>query len=186
MSLKSQEFTDKLKYRGKEIKIYEKAHLINPQVMSIGDFSQIDDYTFLFGGKGISIGKRVHIAVFSSVIGGGEFISEDYSGLAAGCRIITGTDDFSGKTLANSCIPPEFKGTKLSFVKLGKFAILGTNCIVMPGVTIGEGVMVGAGSIITKNLEPWGIYLGTSPKRVKERDPKPILEMAEIMEKKYG
>ena len=140
----------------------------------------------MFGGKGISIGRRVHIAVFSSVIGGGEFIAEDCSGLAAGCRIITGSDDFSGKTLANPCIPREFKGTILSAVKLGKFAILGTNCIVMPGITIGDGAMVGAGSIITKDIEPWGIYVGSSPKRIKDRDPDPILKMAELMEKKYG
>jgi galactoside O-acetyltransferase len=43
---------------------------------------------------------------------------------------------------------------------MGKFAIIGANSAILPNVIIGEGVTVSAGSIITKDLEPWEIYIG--------------------------
>ena len=41
-------------------------------------------------------------------------------------------------------------------------------------MNIGEGVSVGAGSVVTKDLAPWGIYIGNS--RVGERNKLAVLE----------
>jgi len=52
-------------------------------------------------------------------------------------------------------------------------------------VTIGEGAMVGANSVVTRDLEPWGIYVGN--KRIAERNKHAVLENYEtflIEEKK--
>ena len=46
----------------------------------------------------------------------------------------------------------------------------------MPGVTIGEGALVGANAFVNKDLEPWGIYVGAPCKKVGERK-KPSEEM---------
>lgn len=48
--------------------------------------------------------------------------------------------------------------TKKIVVKSG--AWIGADTITMPGVTIGNGVVVGAGSLVTKDLEDNAIYLG--------------------------
>ena len=40
----------------------------------------------------------------------------------------------------------------------------------MPGVSIGDGATVGAGSIVTKDLDPWTVYAGFSPRKIGERD----------------
>ena len=39
----------------------------------------------------------------------------------------------------------------------------------MAGVTIGDGVIVAAGSVVTKDLEPFGVYAGIPAKKIKER-----------------
>ena len=151
--------------------IYPMAKVVRSATnFSLGDYSKIDDFAFIFAGEECCIGKFVHISSFVSVIGGGRFIMEDFSGLSAGCRIITGTDDFRGPYLTNSSVPSEFTHVVTSTVTIKKHAVLGTNAIVFPGVTVGEGAAIGAGCIIRKDVDPWGIYAGTNPKKVGERD----------------
>jgi acetyltransferase-like isoleucine patch superfamily enzyme len=42
--------------------------------------------------------------------------------------------------------------------------------IILPNLTLGEGVSVGAHSLVTKSLDPWGIYFGCPVKKIKERE----------------
>lgn len=158
-------------------KIFESAKIINRNNLSINDFSQIDDFVFLNAGIKTEIGKFVHIASFCSVIGGGEFYMEDFSGLSAGCRIITGSDDFTGGGLTNPTVPVEYTNVKKSFVRIKRHAIIGTNVTILPGVTIGEGAAVGVGCIVRKDLEPWSIYIGQDCRRLKSRPQNLILEL---------
>jgi dTDP-4-amino-4,6-dideoxy-D-glucose acyltransferase len=48
----------------------------------------------------------------------------------------------------------------------------------MPGVKLGEGAILGANSLATKDLEPWTIYVGSPAKPVKIRKKDIILEYA--------
>jgi galactoside O-acetyltransferase len=100
---------------------------------------------------------------------------EDFSGLSAGCRIITGSDDFSGRAMTNPTIPPEFTNVERHAVAIRRHAILGTNVIVFPGVIIGEGAAVGAGAVVRKSLDPWTIYVGAECRRLKQRERERIL-----------
>jgi galactoside O-acetyltransferase len=161
------------------VKLFPTIVFINNQNISIGDFSHIDDFVFFNGGINSRIGKNVHISTFTSIIGGGEFIMDDFSGLSAGCRIITGSDDFGGNSLTNLTIPKEFRNITVGKVEIGKHAILGSNVVVMPNVKIGEGCIVSAGSIINKNLEPWGIYAGYNPRKIGTRNRDEILKLEE-------
>lgn len=158
-------------------KIYEFAKIVRKENFSIDLFSQIDDFVFINAGRRTSIGKFVHISSFTSVIGGGEFYMEDFSGLSAGCRIITGSDDFSGGGLTNPTVPNEYTNVNISFVKIKRHAIIGSNVVILPGVTIGEGAAVGAGCIVRKDLEPWTIYAGSDCKRVRSRPSEKILQL---------
>ena len=156
-------------------KIYEQAKIINKENLTVGDYSQIDDFVFLNAGEKTVIGKFVHIASFCSVIGGGEFVMEDFSGLSAGCRIVTGSDDFLGGGLTNPTVPSKYTNVKKSKIHIGKHVIIGTNVTILPGVTIGEGAAVGAGVIVRKDLEPWTIYAGVDCKAIKKRPSDKIL-----------
>ena len=94
----------------------------------------------------------------------------DFSGLSAGCRLITGSDDFTGPWMTNPTVPDMYTNVIRGKVVLERHAVLGTNVVVFPGVTIGEGAAVGAGAIVRKDLAPWTIYAGTNPKPVGQRD----------------
>lgn len=172
----------------KSVKIFEHSKLLNENNISISDYSQIDDFVFLNGGSKTCIGRFVHIATFSSIMGGGEFFMGDFSGLSAGCRIITGTDDFSGGFLTNSTVPEEFKNVKKSFVHIGKHAIIGSNAIILPGVKVGEGAAVGAGCTIRKSLEPWTVYANIKGelKAIKKRDSDEVLKKESLLLKRLN
>ena len=163
-------------------KIYELAKIVNKENFSIDRFSQIDDFVFINAGKKTVVGKFVHIGSFCSVIGGGEFYMEDFSGLSAGCRIITGSDDFMGGGLTNPTVPAKYTNVKQSFVKIKRHAIIGSNVTILPGVTIGEGAAVGAGCIVRKDLAPWSIYAGQDCRLITKRPSELILKLeAELL-----
>lgn len=156
-------------------RMYDGARVVgNTDHFSLGAHSQIDDFAFVNIGKACRIGRNVHIAAFCSVIGGGELVMEDFSGLSAGCRLITGSDDFSGPWLTNPTVPEAYTHVQRGRIHIGRHAVLGTNVVVFPGVTIGEGAAVGAGAIVRRDLEAWKIYAGTNPKPVGSRDAEAI------------
>lgn len=158
-------------------KIFDQAKVINQDRLRIGINSQIDDFVFFNCGEESILGDFVHIASFCSIIGGGKFYMDHFSGLSAGCRIITGSDDFLGGGLTNPTVPSKYTNVKKSVVNIGKHAILGTNVTVLPGVTIGEGAAVGAGALVRKDLEPWTIYVGMECKPIKSRPYDQILRL---------
>lgn len=154
---------------GEDVKIFETAKLIRPEVIEIEDGAQIDDFSFIYGGKGTYIGKHVHIASFVSVIGGGEFYIGDYGAIAAGARIVTGTNTYEGGYHMSAAAPIEKQNLKISYVRIEKDAFIGTNSIVHPGVTIGEGAIIGSNSLVLKDIEPWTINVGSPTKIIGKR-----------------
>lgn len=54
-------------------------------------------------------------------------------------------------------------------VKIGNRVWLGSNVIVLPGVTIGEGAVCCAGCVVTKDVEPFSVVAGIPAKKVSER-----------------
>ncbi len=159
------------KKSGKNLKIFEYAKIIKPEVIEIEDNSEIDDFTFIYGGRGIKIGRYVHISRFVSIIGGGKLYLGDYTVLADGVRILTGTDSYYGGARMSTCLPMEQRNLKVSFVRIEKDAFVGTNSVVHPGVTIGEGAIIGSNSLVLKDVQQWTINVG-SPCKVIGKRPK--------------
>ena len=54
-------------------------------------------------------------------------------------------------------------------VKIGKDVWIGANAIVLKGITIGDGAILGAGSVVTKDIPPYEIWAGVPAKFIKER-----------------
>src|SRR5690606_36356840 len=96
---------------GKNVKVSTRCAVYRPEEIEIGDNSRIDDFCLLSGR--IIIGKNVHLAAYSNLSAGECSITfQDFSGLAYGCHVFTGSDDYSGRTLTNPTIPLEYKGLK--------------------------------------------------------------------------
>ena len=155
----------KLKSLGKSVKIFPLAKIVKPEVVEIGDGTQIDDFIFIYGGQGVKIGRLNHFASFISVVGGGELITEDYVGIATGSRLITGTHHYGDGRRISPLIPPEEQYVIRGKIVLKKDVFIGANAIIHPNVTIGEGAIVGSGGIVLKDIEPWTINIG-APVRV--------------------
>lgn len=162
---------------GENVKVFKNTVLINCANIYLGDACQIDDFVHIIASKPIKIGRRVHIACFSSIAGGGEVTIEDYCGLSAGCRLISGSEDFMGGGMTNPCVPEKYRKVLRSFIHIKRHAILGTNTIVYPGVTINEGAATGSAAIVNKDLDAWGLYMGAPVKRIKERPKDTILAL---------
>lgn len=161
------------KYQIPGVKTFEYTKLIGVENIEFGENIIIDDFVLIYAQEKITIKNFVHIASFTSISGGGEFVMEEFSGLSSGCRIVTGTDDYKGHGFGNPSVDELFRNTAKGAVKIEKFAIVGANSVILPNVTIGEGATVGAGSVVSKDLQPWGIYIGN--KKVGERDKEAVL-----------
>jgi acetyltransferase-like isoleucine patch superfamily enzyme len=162
--------------RGEDVTIYPRAHILSPESISIGDSVIIDDFVFLAGGSETRIGSFVHLASFSSYLGSGRLIIEDFAGISSGARIYTGIDDFASGGLAGPAVPEAFREPIRSFAHIGKYALVGANAVVFPGVTLGEGCAIGALSLVNRDCEPWTVYGGVPARPIKERKRDRIFE----------
>jgi galactoside O-acetyltransferase len=173
----NQAYTHNFAQVGQDVQIWPQAKIISPEVISIGDSVIVDDFVLLMGGRSTILGSFIHISSFTSVIGGGELVMEDFTTVSSGIRLFTGTDDFLGGSLVNSAIPHPYRLPIRTFVHIKKHAVVGANSVVLPGVTIGEGVAIGANSLVNKDCEPWTIYYGSPAKPMRSRPKEKILEL---------
>lgn len=162
------------KHKISDVKTFEYTKIIGLENIEFGKKIIIDDFVLIYAKKRIKIGNYVHIASFSSITGGNELELGDFSAISQGCRILTATDDFKYHGFGNSTIANQFRNIKSLPIKIGKYCIIGANSVVLPGVTIGEGATVGANSVVTKDLAPWGIYIGNT--KVATRDKEAVLK----------
>lgn len=124
----------------------------------------------------LHIGSYVHIGPNVTIIGGkdSKLILEDFSAIAAGSVIICGSDDYTSGGLLNPTVPIKYRDVILTTITFEKYSCCGVNCSIFPGVTISEGSVIGAGSVISKTTTDWGIYFG-NPARLIGRRPKEIV-----------
>jgi len=161
---------------GKDFYLSDLTVIKRPELIKIGNHVAIDQFVTIT--TQAEIGDYVHIAPNCSIIGGvnSKVIFEDHSGMAAGARVIAGGADFNSGFLTNPQVPSEFTCATNSVVKFEKFSILSTNSVVMPGVTLAEGCIIGANSVVLSDTEPWTIYVGSPAKPIKKREKGNIYE----------
>src|SRR5207253_1175795 len=153
-----------------------------PHLVNIGNHVAVDSGLYLT--TQATIGDYIHLSPYITVIGGekSKLEVEHFATIAAGSRIIAGSDKFLGHGFTSVTVPEEYRDeVEFSTVKVSKFAGIGTNVVIMPGVTIGEGCVVGACSLVTKDTEPWTIYVGVPAKAIKVRSKERMLEFAKKM-----
>lgn len=145
---------------GAGARIFDLAKIVHGENLSLGAHSTIDDFVFLNAGRSTRLGNYVHVACHASVIGGGELEVGDYGVIATGARILTATDTCTDGARMSTHLPDSYRRVLDAKVVIGRDAFIGANAVVMPGVTVGEGAVAGALSVITRDLEPWTIYSG--------------------------
>ena len=123
--------------------IYFGSEIRAPYNLKIGKGSIIGDKSILDARNGIEIGENVN---FSS-------------------NVQIWTEQHDHRDPYFDCNSDDsFK------VKIGNRAWLGPNVTILPKVNIGEGAVIAAGSVVTKNVEPFTIVAGLPAKKIGERD----------------
>ncbi|MBU4264346.1 MAG: acyltransferase [Proteobacteria bacterium] len=113
--------------------------LFSPWNIKIGDFSIIHFDAFLDGRGSLEIGNNVDISF------GVKIFSEQHL-----------PDSDTYESVAKK-------------VTIHDYASIGSYSIILPGVIIGEGAIVAAGSVVTKSVEPFTVVGGTPAKFIKKR-----------------
>lgn len=111
-------------------------------------------------GKGCFIGDNVRIDA-----GHADMITvEDGVSIAGGTRLLCHQRDFSEYHVGSDY---NTLGYSIKPIVLKKGCLIGMESFVLPGVTVGEGAIVGAGSLVSRDVPAWTIATGRPAKVVK-------------------
>ncbi|MGL6373609.1 hypothetical protein ACSZMY_08205 [Aeromonas hydrophila] len=67
--------------------------------------------------------------------------------------------------MTNPMVPSEYTNVKHADVKLEKHVVIGSGSLLLPGITLHEGVAVGALSMVRTDCEAFSIYMGVPAKK---------------------
>ncbi len=172
-----------LKSVGEDVFISDNVEIKRPNLISIGHHVAIDSGFYI--ATGAEIGNHIHIAPFVHVIGSAKGFLKmgHFSNISLGGKIICGSDSFMGDGLISAPgIPTEYiDKLVIKPVEFRAFANTGANVTILPGVTLAEGCVIGANSLVAKDTEPWTIYVGSPARPIKQRKKEKMIEFAKRM-----
>ena len=115
----------------------------------------------------VTVGKNVFVGPKSYI--SAEVVFEDNVMIGPGLTVIGGNHTFGVVGKLNRFLKPEQRkdGSKSEMILFGNDAWVGANVTVLPGVKIGEGAVVGAGSVVTKNLGAYTLNVGNPCKKIR-------------------
>lgn len=162
----------RLKSIGKEVRLMPLAKIANPGVVEIGDFCRVRDFVFVWGGQGVKIGEYCDLQPHVVVWGGGSLEIGDRVSVGPGTVLLTAVYSHEEGLKMVDGLPDGSAKALYGKLTIGTDVYIGANCTIMPDISVGDGVIVGAGSFVNKNCEPWGIYVGSPAKKIAMR-PRP-------------
>jgi dTDP-4-amino-4,6-dideoxy-D-glucose acyltransferase len=154
---------------GDNVLISNKTSIYNPQNITIGSNVRIDDFVILSPSIELIIGNYVHIGCYTSIIGKGIISISDFCGISGRVSIYSSSDDYTGLGMTNPMIPDEYKRVTNGDIYIGKHTIIGSGSVILPNVNIGDGVSIGALTLISKNCEEYSIYSGIPANKIGKR-----------------
>lgn len=151
-------------------RVSRRASLHGADRIVIGDHVRIDDFCVLSAGQGgIHIGRHVHVAVFTSLIGRGSITIGDYANLSSRVSVYSSSDDYSGEWMTNPTVPESYTRVEHAPVSIGPHVIIGSGSVVLPGVDLGEGCAIGAMSLVRSSCPPFTMHAGIPARWIGER-----------------
>ncbi|MFC3694291.1 acyltransferase [Chenggangzhangella methanolivorans] len=119
------------------------------------------------GGVGdIVVGAHTTINSGNVLYTGHGIVIGSYCAIAANCTFAPTNHEFKSRDarIRDQGFRPSKGG-----IRIGDDVWIGANCVILDGADIGDGCVVGAGSIVRGVLEPYGVYVGIPLRRVGSR-----------------
>ncbi|GHU67778.1 hypothetical protein FACS189413_03200 [Bacteroidia bacterium] len=130
-----------------------------------------------------NVHKTFYLGGFKHTFWGKDLVADEYSSIGPNCIIYPNVKIGAYTMLAYNVsiigsdhvfrkvgIPLRFSGRDIiRSTKIGKDVWIGAHSIILTGVTIGDGAIIAAGSVVTKDVEPFCIYGGCPAKKIKNR-----------------
>jgi len=151
---------------GHGIRIGRGALATHPETFEIGDGVFIGEHAFIqgrFDGRCL-IGDHTWIGP-QSYFDARDLVIEEYVGWGPGAKVLG-----SRHTGVPLDVPVIQTDLEIEPVRICAWADIGVNAVVLPGVTIGRGAIVGAGSVVTTDVEPFSIVAGVPARLVRRRN----------------
>jgi len=137
----------------------------NIDKLETGSYVTFFDNVFIDAGSGVSIGSNTHADVFTSIYGyGGVKIGENCA-IAAGVRIYSQTNQYKAEREKPVVLQPILNAK----VSIGNDVWIGTNAVILPGVTVGDHSVIGACSLVNKDVPAGSIVAGVPAKIIGQR-----------------
>ena len=141
----SRDIIARFKRCGSHVDVYYPVCIQTAENVTVGDNVSIGPFVHMWAKGGIRIGSRVMIGSHSA--------------------ITTLTHDHRQASMQSTLIARE--------IIIEDDVWIGAHSVIMPGITIGSGAVVGAGAVVTKNVEPRSIVAGVPAKVLKYRKTNP-------------
>lgn len=152
--------------------IDEQVFILDPARVQIAESARIDRWCKLEGT--VAIGEHVHIASFCHLgAGGGELVIGDHSGCASHVVICTGQPDL-GEWYISAADPKELQHPRRLRTIIGQHVVIFAGAVICPGVSIGDGAVVAAGSVVAKDVPKLAVVAGVPARVIGVRHANPI------------
>ncbi|MFG1230567.1 acyltransferase [Xanthobacter wiegelii] len=129
---------------GEGSRIYRRAEIHRARMIRLGRHVVINDFVHIWGEGGVEIG--------------------DHSMLAAHTVLTTQTHDARALRLGLTYDKTMIKQP----VCIGRNVWVGSNAVILPGVTIGDNSIVGAGAVVTRDVPPNVVVVGIPARTIRE------------------
>ena len=117
-------------------------------------------------GKNVFIGDYVRVDLQHANM----IYIDDYAHITSGCRLLCHQRDLKNYRVGDNAA---LCGYRKGEIHIGKGVMVGMESTIMPGVTIGDGAIVGAGSLVVKDIPAWTVAMGVPAKVVKNIEKRP-------------
>lgn len=167
--LRRQYFRRRLGSMGQGVLIDPGVDIDDPRNVYLDDFCYLGKPAQLVAPEGyIKIGKRCH--VLARILGHAGVEIGNY--VAVNGVILSATDSHQGGyRMSGPMLPPEQRKVRYGKVVIEDDAFIGNFSLVMPGVTVGQGAVVGPHSLVVSNVKPWTVVMGSPARVIGDREP---------------
>lgn len=152
--------------KGRKSVIYRSVRkdIVPFNTFSMGNYSVIEDYAIINNAVGdIMIGSHTRIGLGNTIIG--PVTIRDKVNIAQNVVISGLNHNFENisKVIAE-------QGVNTKQITIEDNVWIGANCIILAGIRIGKHVVIGAGSVVTKDISPYSVAMGNPARVVKKYD----------------